>query len=673
VSYEPQPPQQQYPQQSQYPAQPMPQPPPHPVAPQPYPPQGGQQGPQGQGAPNVVPFPGQQYLPPDLQGLGPKPTYANEYTNAEEDLDRQADEKVDQFMFWLKHRGIGRLIRFVVLGFVIWGLFNQKLWVGAIQGFIAANPLLGYVFQLVFVLFFVAIQFGMYFFLMGRPQVRWMKPGEGGIGFADYKGNPEVLEGARRIVTLLQGAKEFKEMGGEVVRGLLLEGPPGTGKSYLAQAISTEAKVPFCFCSAPSLIGVFVGMGPLQMMQIYSKARKLALQYGACIIFFDEIDVIAQARNGTAGAGGMGMGMGGMMGGGGGAGGVLNRLLTEMDPMPRDLTLWRKIGRALGIVRGKAEMPPVLTIGATNVVSTLDPALLRPGRFDRKISVDLPDADGRREITEYYLAKVKHDPMPLDRMVQDTIGYSPVAIKYIINEGVIHAHFDGRDSMNYWDFSRARDTHEVGLRQPINNMSYRDKELLAVHEAGHAYAQVRLLPRHRINKVTIVRHGSAGGFSEARPNEEIHMRTREDFLGNIQVSLASGAAQEVLLGVRSVGMVSDLQSATAAAAQMVTVEGMYDTLISTGRVEFTSEKQKEQVERILQAEYKKVKALITEHRDVVRALSDELIARNDLIDIDVLEIISHFEPLPEHYGADGEMPMRYVQPNAAPPISADGD
>src|SRR5690606_23836752 len=121
----------------------------------------------------------------------------------------------------------------------------------------------------------------------------------------------------------------------------------------------------------------------------------------------------------------------------------------------------------LRLRRGKAEMPPVLTMAATNLAETLDAALLRPGRFDRKIAVEPPDADGRRDVIEYYLSKVKHEPMPIDRMVSDTIGYTPVAIKYCINEATIHAHFDGRAAINYWDFTQARETHEMGLRQPI--------------------------------------------------------------------------------------------------------------------------------------------------------------------------------------------------------------
>src|SRR4051794_40449622 len=259
--------------------------------------------------------------------------------------------------------------------------------------------------QLLFAMLFMIIQFVALFWFLARGRTYWILPGETGSTWDDYRGNPEIVENAKRIVILLKGVKEFKEMGGEAIRGLLLCGPPGTGKSYLAQVIANEAQVPFAYASAPSFQNMFFGVGNLKVMGLYKKARKLADVYGACIIFIDEIDAIGMSRQGGGGGAGGGlMGMAGM-----GGAGLLNELLLQMDPPNIDNSKIAKMLRSLGLRKKVAERPAVLTIGATNLPDVLDQALLRPGRFDRKLWVDSPDYDGRVDVFQYYLKKVKID------------------------------------------------------------------------------------------------------------------------------------------------------------------------------------------------------------------------------------------------------------------------
>ncbi|HMQ31271.1 MAG TPA: AAA family ATPase [Chloroflexaceae bacterium] len=575
-----------------------------------------------------------------------------------DDLDREIDKKLDR----LFHRWNWKLFRFVrtciFIAIAIWLAFNlvPPMFMTVISGDLGPMilqflPIAAYLF------FFIGFQFFLMYFFMARTRIYWVRPGETGIGFKDYRGNPEVLEAASRVVTLLKGAKEFKKMGGEVTRGILLIGPPGTGKSYLAQAIATEAGVPFGYLSAPSLQSAWMGMGNIKVMNLYRKARRFAREYGACILFIDEIDAVGGARSrNLQGAGAMGMaddpstggrdnvmmGMGGMMGGGSG---ILNELLLQMDPPPQD-HWWGKLLRTLRLRRGKPDMPPVLTMGATNIAESLDAALLRPGRFDRKIAVEAPDADGRREVLEYYLSKVKHEPMPLDRMVSDTIGYTPVAIKYCVNEATIHAHFDGRAAINYWDFTRARETHEWGLRQPIRSMSYEERRRIAYHEAGHAYVMVKLLKKERLTKVTIVRHGNALGFAAWKPEEEIHTRTKDELLDRIKISLGARAAEELFLGIQMSGVTGDLQSATGVAAMMVGAYGMDESFFSYltfGMQGLNAGDIKPRIEGILQEQYRQVKQLLESNREAVIAIAEALIMRNELTDIDVKEILERIE------------------------------
>jgi cell division protease FtsH len=587
-------------------------------------------------------------------------------TQYRDELDRELDQKIDQaFNRWpWKVRRL--FIRVVMVVGAIWLALQI---VPAAINFVANNNVAQALLQVLmmgaYLFFFIGFQFFLMFYFMGRTRIYWLKPGETGIGFKDYKGNPEVLEAARRIVTLLRGAKEFKDMGGEVTRGVLLIGPPGTGKSYMAQAVATEAGVPFGYLSAPSLTSAWMGMGNMKVMLLYRKARKFAREYGACILFIDELDAIGMARssnlmggatgpfgrvenadavfNGEHGTGGIRnvvMGMGGM----GAGSGLLNELLIQMDPPPHEQTLSGKIMRFFGLRKKRAEMPPVLTMGATNLAEVLDAALLRPGRFDRKITVDLPDPDGRKEIIEYYLSKVKHEPMPIDRMISDTIRYSPVAIKFVINEAVIHAHFDGRQAINYWDFTKARETHEWGLKQPIRGIPYEERRATAYHEAGHAYVQAKLIKRERIAKVTIVRHGRAAGFVAPKPLDEHHIPTKQEMLDDIKVTLAAYAAEEIFLGTTSAGVYMDMAQATHAAARMagyVAMDGSFFSYAAFGAA--PGPEMKPRIEAILNEQYKQVKALLEANKEAVIAIAEALILRNELTDLDVTEILIRIE------------------------------
>lgn len=546
----------------------------------------------------------------------------------------EIEQSIDTFLGRLGRSWKKLLIVGIILA-AIWALIPH---LGAWWQYIAYGLLM--LFQLLFAVLFMIVQFVALFWFLGRPRMYWILPGETGVGFKDYRGNPEVLEVASRVVTLLRGVKEFKDMGGQVTRGILLLGPPGTGKSYLGHCISTEAGVPFGYLSAPSIQGMFMGMDSLRVMGLYGKARKLARKYGACILFIDEIDAIAGRRAGMGGTPGMGM-MGGMFGGGSAA---LNQLLTEMDPLPRDDSWKAKLKRRLGFNTKKAEIPLVLTMGATNVAQTLDPALLRPGRFDRKIMVDYPDYDGRKEIIKYYLDKVAHEELDLDRLASETIGQSPAAIKFIINEAVINAHFNGRQKISYEDFAIAVDNHEVGIRHPIRNMLPEEKRALAYHEAGHAVAQLKLLKRHRVTRVTIIRHEGALGFAMAKKVQETYTTDRNEILAHIQVSLASRAAEELFLGIQLTGVSGDLQTATQLAAGYVGSWGMNGSFYSVGALGGAGDaSMKQDIDKLLNAQFLRVKQLIDANRELVVAIAEELLERLELTSDDLYRIMEDVE------------------------------
>jgi cell division protease FtsH len=531
---------------------------------------------------------------------------------------------------WIKWRKF--LLWLAILVFI-----GVLLWTGGPTAWNIALSIASLLLQLLFAMLFMIIQFVALFWFLARGRTYWILPGETGSTWDDYRGNPEIVENAERIVILLKGVKEFKEMGGEAIRGLLLCGPPGTGKSYLAQVIANEAQVPFAYASAPSFQNMFFGVGNLKVMGIYKKARKLAKVYGACIIFIDEIDAIGMSRQAGGAGGGM---MGGLMGMGGS--GLLNELLLQMDPPNIDNNWFAKLLRSLGLRKKKAERPAVLTIGATNLPDVLDQALLRPGRFDRKLWVDTPDYDGRVDVFQYYLKKVKRDAtLTPEKAALDTIGYSPAQIKHIVNESVVIAHQRGAQVSNYEDFRAAMETYEWGLKQPLRSMSEDEKRNVAYHEAGHAVAQYLLKPHERVWKVTIIRRGGALGLAATKPTHERYNRSDSEILAEIQVCLAARAVEEEFLGKKLNGVTSDLRQATLLAGAYLGAVGMGDELFSWLSVGSQSEglrSLRSKINVLLKDEMTKVKKLVLDNADFVHSIAKELLKRGDLTGEEIEEI-----------------------------------
>ncbi len=571
----------------------------------------------------------------------PTPVTAPEATTP---MDRMLDHGA---FVWERNRR-RLLILFVVLTLAV-VMFGVRGLIEGLVGLIAQAPSM--IVLLLFYAFAMIAQFGVLMWFLSRPRTYTVTPDSPQINlsFDNYRGQPDLLEHAKSTVRILQGIQKFRDMGGEPPKGMLLAGAPGTGKSFLAGIIAAEANLPFIYVDASSMTSMWFGMDALIVVSLFRKARGLARKYakpghpGATILFIDELDSIGKSRGGVVGGQQQGgMGPMGMMGMGGFA---LNTLLNQMDSLGQftEDRMKYKILRWLGIVRGPVPPKPVVfVIGATNRPDVLDAALVRPGRLDRKLNVYVPDGDGRKDIIELYLGQKAHDPnIPIDLMVQDSVGATPVEIKTFINEALIVAHDQGRSFLTYRDWLTARDMRQLGLKQPITHMTPDDKRAIAYHEAGHAVVAHYMRAEHRILKASIIRMGDALGVVQRSDREERYTRRAKEIEADIMIALGSRAVEEEFLHTKMTGADSDMQTATWLAMSYVGQHGMGPSLLAVQPNALTGgipEPLLRIADRMLDALFVETKRLVREKAPAVHAVANALLEKQELIGEELDEI-----------------------------------
>lgn len=534
---------------------------------------------------------------------------------------------------------VGQLRRFwwliLLLLLVTWTRINPEVMNLALLGI----SLIG---RLLFAVLFMVVQFGALFWFISRTRTVVIKPGDAkAVTFDDYWGQPHLVELVQQWISLLADRYEFVKMGGEYINGLLLYGEPGTGKTLLAKAMAGEAGVAFLSVEGSGFRGMFWGMDTLRMMSFVSKARKLARQYGACIAYIDEIDAVGMSRAGVMG-GGMGMG-GGMFGMG--MNGALTRLLYEMDGInepSRMESLQSKIRKLL-------RKPPykrnwhVLFMGSTNRPDILDPALLRPGRFDQVIQVERPDRVGRRAIIEGYLSKIKHDPEQVDveSIVADTPRTTPAQImSAITKDSVRRALFEGRDFVIQEDIDQAIQEQIVGMANPVREMDPLQLRQVAYHEAGHAVVQHYIMPDQRISRVSIVRR-SKGVMGYVLPVDtiEIYGEPLRRIVADIMVSLSGHICVKVFMGEFWTGAYSDYKNVRMKFRELAML-GFFGPPVSELFVDFKELRfSDERVEKVWVKLEEQVERMIIQHADEVEALVEALLEKHELSNQEVLEIL----------------------------------
>jgi len=517
----------------------------------------------------------------------------------------------------------------------------------------------------------------------GRSPHVTYRPEQIDVRFDDIKGIDAVQAEVVRSLNLFLAHRAFSEqMGGTPRRGLLFEGAPGTGKTYVAKALAGEADVPLLFVSATSFQSMYYGATARKIRSYFRALRKTARREGGAIGFIEEIDAIATARGGlglatTATALACG-GLEGLRAGpvpdgpvhnksviSEGTGGVVNELLVQMQSFDEP-TGWQvfvsKCVDACNLLlpahrqipRPRPQPANVLLIAATNRSSALDPALLRPGRFDRILTFEPPGKKGRRDLIDLMLGRRSHDaeldaPATRDDLAALTTGYTPARLENLFDEALVEALRRGSRSMSLRDVHAARLVADVGLGQPV---AYTDHEarLIATHEAGHAVVAHVVAPHRRLEVLTIVKRKDALGMLAHNDTDDVFTRSRSELLALIQIAFGGMVAEELFFGETSTGPSSDLNYATTVAAQMVGAAGMVKSLISLSAGSSTAggnlvsqviadSQARDSVERLLAEQKLAARRVLETHRAQVEALRDALLEHHELVGNQILEIL----------------------------------
>jgi cell division protease FtsH len=449
------------------------------------------------------------------------------------------------------------------------------------------------------------------------------------ITFKDVAGQKEAKYELQEVVEFLKNPKKYSEIGAKIPKGVLLVGPPGTGKTLIAKAVAGEAGVSFFHTSGSDFVEMFVGMGAARVRDLFDQGRK----HSPCILFIDEIDAVGRSR---------GSGLGG---GHDEREQTLNQILVEMD--------------------GFDTTSGVIVIAATNRADVLDPALLRPGRFDRQVTISLPDINEREDILRIHASHVKTDPeVDLKRIARATSGASGADLANLVNEAALFATRQGRKMVTMADFEQARDKMVLGVAKKSHVMTPEDKLLTAYHESGHALLFYYVPDLYPLYKVTIIPHGNAGGVTMGLPeNDESYMK-KSTLMSHIKMAMGGYIAEKILNGQTSTGPSSDIKQATDIARRMVTEWGMSElgfiSLGSEGEPLFlgreiaqhkdfseqTAAKIDEQVNKILKECMDDATRILTEHKDQLDKLAQALVAKETLDDREVRELLG-FEAIGE--------------------------